>query len=462
MLGKQWWNRYSGSYSSAQGSAIERNQDRQRKLDGIVAWYFDHVIESLPLMLQFALLLLGCALSRYLWEVDTTIASVVVGVTSFGVTFYAFLVVAGTASASCPCQTPGAYILRHIPPLALSALRSASPHSKFIYMLTNLWHEFKKFRRSMRHIVRLPMLILLSPILLSIHLAIDAHLLARTTVRALVTRAHLVRRWLRRTRGRDPQTASLDLQCISWMLQMSLDKTIHLLTLRLLATMTTLANFDPALVSACFDILAGCMSIVGGKTVILEGSEEFAALSALCCLRTLSHLTTVDPASNVFKVMRRRYTKTFPIETDFEGFPSYHRFCMIRNVFYPSRKRVQLQDISSQNFHRPRIQWKDYKLSNAEHVVLVQLAQFKYQVKRRQKVSRWILRFGRHQLSQDSLPSASAIADYLSIIAMDLGRTVSTPANLDKRYVHIRQIFISLTRNQCAAGGDFEYVNRGT
>ena len=36
-------------------------------------------------MLQLALLLLGCALSRYLWEVDTAVASVVLGVTPFGV-----------------------------------------------------------------------------------------------------------------------------------------------------------------------------------------------------------------------------------------------------------------------------------------------------------------------------------------------------------------------------------------
>ena len=66
-------------------------------------------------MLQAALLLLGCALSRYLWEINTTIASVVLGVTSFGVLFYLFIVVAGAASMSCPYQTPGANILRHTP-----------------------------------------------------------------------------------------------------------------------------------------------------------------------------------------------------------------------------------------------------------------------------------------------------------------------------------------------------------
>jgi len=59
MLGKQWLNRYASV--DMRGSAIERSQNRQRKLDGTVTWYFDHIMELLPLMLQFALLLLGCA-----------------------------------------------------------------------------------------------------------------------------------------------------------------------------------------------------------------------------------------------------------------------------------------------------------------------------------------------------------------------------------------------------------------
>ena len=110
VLGKQWLNRYAST--DMRGTAIERTQNRQRKLDGIVAWYFDHVMESLPLMLQIALLLLGCALSRYLWGINIVVAFVVLGVTSFGVAFYIFIVGAGTAFESCPYQTPGARILQ--------------------------------------------------------------------------------------------------------------------------------------------------------------------------------------------------------------------------------------------------------------------------------------------------------------------------------------------------------------
>jgi hypothetical protein len=50
MLGKQWLNRYAST--DMRGSAVERSQHRQRKLDGIITWYFDYVMEALPLMLQ--------------------------------------------------------------------------------------------------------------------------------------------------------------------------------------------------------------------------------------------------------------------------------------------------------------------------------------------------------------------------------------------------------------------------
>ncbi|KAF9777416.1 hypothetical protein BJ322DRAFT_659378 [Thelephora terrestris] len=96
MLGKQWLNQYATT--DMRGTTIERSHHRQRKVDGVVTWHFDHVMEALPLMLQAALLLLGCALSRYLWEINIVVASVVIGVTSFGVIFYLFIIIAGRPS----------------------------------------------------------------------------------------------------------------------------------------------------------------------------------------------------------------------------------------------------------------------------------------------------------------------------------------------------------------------------
>ena len=112
VLGKQWLNRYE--LKGLRGSDIERDQDRQRKLDGVEAWYFEAVMGSLPSMLQAALLLLGCALSLYLWGIDTIIASVVLGITSFGLIFYLLIIIAGVVTESCPYQTPASQFLCYL------------------------------------------------------------------------------------------------------------------------------------------------------------------------------------------------------------------------------------------------------------------------------------------------------------------------------------------------------------
>ena len=112
MLGKQWLNRFGKA--KVRGSEIDESRNRQRKLSGMVSWKFDLVMESLPLMLQSALLLLGYALSRYLWTINLTVASVVIGITSIGLAFYTFIVIAATIADNCPFQTPASQILRSL------------------------------------------------------------------------------------------------------------------------------------------------------------------------------------------------------------------------------------------------------------------------------------------------------------------------------------------------------------
>lgn len=110
MLGKQWLNRYS--QVELRGSIIDRGRYRQRKMNGIVTWRFDLVMETLPLMLQGALLLLGYALSSYLFTISNVIAGVVLGFTVFGLLFYLLIVSAATLSYNCPFQTPLPLIIR--------------------------------------------------------------------------------------------------------------------------------------------------------------------------------------------------------------------------------------------------------------------------------------------------------------------------------------------------------------
>ncbi|KAF9646287.1 hypothetical protein BDM02DRAFT_3188951 [Thelephora ganbajun] len=134
MLGKQWLNRY---LRHTGGSMVERCGDRQRKSDGLKKWPFRLFIESLPIMLQIALLLLACGLSRYMWSVNTSVACVVISFTVLGFLFYIGIVVAGTYSYECPFQTPASITLRDLSNtgIAQTILASLSPPNviSFIY-----------------------------------------------------------------------------------------------------------------------------------------------------------------------------------------------------------------------------------------------------------------------------------------------------------------------------------------
>ena len=103
MLGKQWINRYLRRHG---GSAADKSRDRQRKIDGLEGWHFRLVIESLPVMLQVALMLLGCALSKYLWTINRTVAGFILAFTILGVASYTFFTLAASLSYDCPYQTP--------------------------------------------------------------------------------------------------------------------------------------------------------------------------------------------------------------------------------------------------------------------------------------------------------------------------------------------------------------------
>ena len=108
MLGKQWLNLH------VDGSFIDRNRHRELKMRGMITWRFKIVMECLPLIMQGSLLLLGYALARYFWDISRTVSTVIIAFTAFGLTFYLFIVFAGTVSKACPFQTPISLAFRTI------------------------------------------------------------------------------------------------------------------------------------------------------------------------------------------------------------------------------------------------------------------------------------------------------------------------------------------------------------
>ena len=436
MLGKQWLNRYASV--DMRGSAIERSQNRQRKLDGVVSWYFDHVLESQPLMLQVALLLLGVALSRYLLEIDTTVASVVLGFTSSGVLFFLFIVVAGAISVSCPYQTPGARILRRIPDTLhhIPNVIRRIPHipgtlhlvfSAFIKgsISCGTLREVRDELKEATYPLIKTAIAFLFLLRLPICLIIDGY-------KAITWLLVAFSRRLQRA-PEQQQMALLDLHCVLWTLQISLDGPVRLTILNYLATMT-LVDFDPALVVECFDILFGCVKTIDRKPVIAQGMEQLAAASSACCLQALSHLMAIDPTSRVIEDTRKRYTKAFPLSTDITGLPFFHTFRTIHTVSHldvPSWFWRETQE---------QVRWEGYNPSASEHVIvaraLIKIAWFEYR-RGYERVPRWILSFALHSLSQSPLPPASVVVDSLSIVAISLGCGTLSVATLGERCVRV-------------------------
>ena len=416
MLGKQWLNRYIST--DLRGTAIERSQNRQRKLDGMVSWHFECVMESLPLMLQAALLLVGCGLSRYLWEINTAVASVILAITSFGVLFYLLTAIAGAASMSCPYKTPGSYLLHSTASAITSVLGCTVGHSKTVCMFWTKaqWSEPWWSRGNIMAFLKRV------PCKLPGTLVADTSYLGQVMVHLFMTSTCQVYTQLLGVPstagcGLGWQRALQDLRCISWALVTSPEKTIHLSTLESLATMAELADFDPALVVDCLNILIGCVKVINGTVVVTQGSEKLATVSAMCLLRTFSHLLVMDPKSGVLGDVHQLYSTVFPPNTNFKGFPFQHTLGAIHSILHP-------------DWNHPWLDWRYYEPSSHEYKIfshaLVKLTWFEYQRKECDKrVPGWILRFVLHSLSLDPMPSTTVIVDCLSVIAIDLGCNVS-------------------------------------
>ena len=242
--------------------------------------------------------------------------------------------------------------------------------------------------------------------------------------------------WFSRRLERDSelQTAFLDIHCISWTLQTSLDGPVRLSTLNYLAS-TTLANFEPALVVDCFNVLFSCVKVIDRQVVIAQGMENLAAASSLCCLQTLSHLMAADPTSRVLEDTRRRYGGAFLFATGGNNPSISHILHIIYKLFHPQHYSRYWRGFG----WLP--QWEDYEPPSAEHVMvaraLAKVTQSEYQRRGYEKVPCWILGFTFHSLSQSPLPSISIVADCLSIIAIALDCGPLNTTASDERCVRV-------------------------
>ncbi|KAG1805472.1 uncharacterized protein BJ212DRAFT_868580 [Suillus subaureus] len=104
VLGKQWLNSYKSV--RGRGSLEERGIERQMKLDGVEYFRLQTVLRAFLVLLQISLLLFGLSLSARMWTQETTISSVIICTTAFGILFYAGTILVSVLRPDSPFQTP--------------------------------------------------------------------------------------------------------------------------------------------------------------------------------------------------------------------------------------------------------------------------------------------------------------------------------------------------------------------
>ena len=303
MLGKQWVNRYVRNRG---GSAADKSRDRQRKLDGFEKWYFHLAIESLPVMLQVSLLLLGCALSQYLWTINRTVAGVVVAVTLFGFTSYLVLTLAATFYYDCPYQTPPSIITRTV----------------FKYIT----QSEDRFARSLRSLAAsLPSIRNLRQIPLHLRSGIIAvlgnfgHVPSATTEQDRVPLTIMVAppTGIFGEISIDLEVCKADARCIAWVLESTTDTDVIFSTVRFAADMIWYPEIAGAVSAHVLaDLFFDCL--LDGE--VIPGKLEYASSTGMALASVLSIQLSVDRQAEGLQQLRRHIN--VKIEEGFTAWPA--------------------------------------------------------------------------------------------------------------------------------------------
>ena len=162
--------------------------------------------------------------------------------------------------------------------------------------------------------------------------------------------------------------------------------------------------------------------------VTVQDKEQLATVSARCLLRSLHHLSAMDPPSSDLADIYRRYNRAFPFDSDSRGLPFHHAI-------------TKIHAMANQYWNPRHVKWDDYRPSDQEYTTfaqhMVEAAQVEYQQTSCRKVPCWILRFALHSLSLDPPPPVPVVADCLRITAIDLGCQVSNTTVLEARCVWV-------------------------
>ena len=297
MLGKQWVNRYLRNRG---GSAADKSRDRQRKLDGFKKWHFHLVIESLPVMLQLALLLLGCALSQYLWTISHTVAGIIATMTFFGVTSYVFFTLAATLYYNCPYQTPPSILTRTIIRyLTCSDVAFARSLRSFFAPFTPI-KNLRRFLSRLRTVLR--------SFGGASALAEEAEGIPLAVVMAPPT-------WDFKGISIDWEVCKADVRCISWILDSTTDTDVIFSTVRFATDMIWYPEIAGALSPHVLaDLFFDCL--LDGRPI--SGKSEHAGSIGMALASVLSTQLSMEPEDEDLRELCKRISSDVRWETTTE------------------------------------------------------------------------------------------------------------------------------------------------
>ena len=404
MLGKQWLNLYERV--EMRGSPMDRSRDRQRKMNGIVTWRFDLVMECLPLMLQIALLLLGYALSSYLYSTSRVVASVAIGFTAFGLLFYFLIVSAATLSYTCPFKTPFSLIFRWL-------IRFDSEHKKY------LEQSWKWLKRIFSHKGRRPRLNSAGPYGLGTYNPIIGGGSSDHIELPIVGPANPPPLLF------DKETWDgyvLDSKCIAWMFEKSMDADVIMAIMRFIPEVVWHADIHSIPLEMLYDTVVECFDRSTGRPLVIPKLQNKAYLSAKALLHLAIQRKCIGRESDeaIFRSISRRHQV---ISKYCKGNPDLESTLGIVDRVFGSSEHMSWEDLS---FSAPHHAWMAHILLYRAWNALENRDPFPDDTRG----------FILHSLQVNPPPPAPIVADCLFTIGLLLEIKPRTgPLVIDKRWV---------------------------
>jgi len=273
MLGKQWLSRYVRV--DVHGSIVDRGRQRQRKINGMSTWYFDIVMESLPLLLQAALLLLGYALSTYLFSMDKGASGVVIGFATFGLLFYLIITSVSTISYTCPFQTPFSLIIRFLIKRTGKWLRNLSTKKR-----KSLGPQYGDY-------TGLPHANGGSPVGHTV-LAMEPPTLFK--------------------KDTDWHDYVLDSDCIAWMFKMSTDADVIKAIIRFIPEVVWHADIRAIPLERIYDTVVECLDRSSGHPIVIKKFRDEAYLSAKALVHLAIQRKCIGDESDNFRAISAKHS----------------------------------------------------------------------------------------------------------------------------------------------------------